>query len=173
MNSEEQKQAISSIKMLLGARLNSQSAIGPDTVKGYLFAVAECSPWAIEQACTAFLRGRVEGFNNDFAPSGPRLAEEAEKWDNAKRMVDASKLARANERIISYKIGEQPPPPAKPLGPIKLEVDGIMRDTSDWTFEEKEEALRTGKMPKSKQIAAPESNPTRAIPAPKMQRVTR
>lgn len=148
MNGEEQKQALAAIKMMIGARANSQSAISADTVKGYLIAVSDCPLKAVEQATTAFIKGNVIDYDFDyFPPSAPRLAIEARKWEEANALVEASRNRRAAERITSYPIGTLPPPPLERLGPTKIEVNGVPTDVMHLTLAEKEEVLRTGKMP--------------------------
>lgn len=150
MNGEEQKLALSAIKMMIGARANSQSAISADTVKAYLIAVSDSSLWAIEQATTAFIKGNVLEYDfNYYPPSAPRLAIEARKWDEANQLLLAGRERRAKERLVSYPIGTLPPPPLEPLGPIKLDIDGVPTDVSAWSNDQKNEAIRTGKIPDS------------------------
>lgn len=125
---------------MLSGRLNSQSAIGPDTVKAYLIAVDDCTLPAVLKACEAFTKGIVEGFNNDFAPTGARLAEEARKWDEAIKAIASMRERR--ERLVSYPIGQLPPPPLVPLGPMSIDHGAGKIDMSKMTHAEKEKLLR-------------------------------
>lgn len=117
-----------------------------EEIGNYVEAVADVSLDAVERSCRQFREGRVER-NNSFVPTPVELAMNTRQWDYAIATVTASQELRKLERVVVYKIGEQPPPPAVPLGPIKLEVGGVVRDVSHLTFEQKEEVMRTGRMP--------------------------
>lgn len=97
--------------MMLAGFPSSQSAITEDTGRAYLRAVAGCSLAAVEASCAAFLRGQVTGHNNDFPPTAPRLAALADALGEA-----AESLANG-PRLISYRMGEQPPVGTVALGP--------------------------------------------------------
>ena len=138
--------------MMMHAFPSSRDQITAETIRAYLDAVSELGVEAVERSCRQFSRGLVEGRNNAFPPSGAELATNARLWQEAIATVETNRALAAATRMVTYKMGEGPPPPAKPLGPIRLEVGGIMRDTSDWSHEEKEFALRTGKMPPTRQV---------------------
>lgn len=89
---------------------SSQSAIDESTAAAYLRAVDHCSLISIEAACTAFLRGQVTGHNNDFPPTAPRLAALADA------LGQAAKALAEGTRMVSYRIGEAPPPGTVALG---------------------------------------------------------
>jgi len=129
----------------------AQSQITEGTVNAYLVAVADCSLDAVTRSCGQFLSGKVESHNNAYLPTAAELAANAASWDSALGSLEA---ARSLKRMVVYPVGTLPPPPLKPLGPIKMEIEGIMRDTSSWSYEEKMEAMTTGKMPASRQIGS-------------------
>lgn len=133
------------------------SKISDDQLSAYFEAVEDCSVEAVERSCIQFRTGKVEGRNPAFPPNAVEFAMNVRQWDNAIATVTADRMLAQSTKLIPYKAGEEPPPPSKPLGPIKMEVDGIMRDTSTWTFEQKEEALRTGKLPESIASALPDA----------------
>ena len=139
------------LKMMRGFP-SSQERITEGVVAAYLEAVAEIGLEAVDRSVTQFITGRVEGRNNAFLPTAAELASNARLWQEAIATVETNRALAAATRMVPYKIGEGPPPPAKPLGPIRLEVGGIMRDTSDWSHEEKEFAMRTGKLPPTRQV---------------------
>jgi hypothetical protein len=75
MNKTEMTEAIEAIRMMLKAFPSSQSSIGEDSARVYMFAVEEFSLEAIERACRAIVRGEVKDLKADFPPSAPRLAQ--------------------------------------------------------------------------------------------------
>ena len=95
---------------MLAGYPSSQSNISEATAESYISAVSGCDIAAIEAACSAFLRGQVTGHNNDFPPTAPRLAS------LAKALGDAARSLASGTRLVSYRIGEQPPPGTVPLG---------------------------------------------------------
>ena len=118
-------------------------------MKAYLVAVSDCSIEAVERACTAFLKGQVIDFNNDFASTGPRLAEEARKWDAAMRTHAEAVDARSRERLVGYPIGALPPPPAVPLGPLEVDFGTGVINMRGMSPAEKEAVLRNKCIPPS------------------------
>lgn len=127
----------------------SSSKVTDANVDAYLAAVDDVGVDAVQRSCKQFVSGKVEGRNNAFVPTAAELSANARAWQEAIAYVITQQELRKTERIVVYKAGEQPPPPSKPLGPIKLEIGGFMRDVSDWTHDEKEEAMSTGKVPES------------------------
>jgi hypothetical protein len=126
---------------------SSQGQVSQGTIDAYLMAVSGCSLEAVKRSCQQFLSGNVESHNNSFMPTAAELAANARQWDQAIAKVTADREIVASTRLLTYPIGAEPPPPATPLGPIKLEVGGIVRDVSHLTFAQKEEVMRSGKMP--------------------------
>lgn len=110
MEAKDHGKALEAIATMLAGFPSSQSAINEDTAAAYLRAVGHCSVVAIEAACTAFLRGQVTGHNNDFPPTAPRLASLAEA------LGDAARSLAEGTRLVSYRIGEQPPAGTVALG---------------------------------------------------------
>lgn len=141
------KQKKAQIITLMHGYPSSQSQISQGTIDAYAAAVSGCSIEAVTRSCQQFLSGNVESHNNAFMPTAAELAANARQWDNAIATVTANREIAAAARVTVYPIGTTPPPPSVPLGPIKVEVGGIMRDVSHLTYADKEEVLRTGKMP--------------------------
>lgn len=135
------------ILKMMHAFPSSQDRITADTLAAYLDVVADVGADAVERSCVQFATGRVENRNNAFLPTAAELATNARTWQDAIATYEAN---QAMKRMVVYPVGEMPPAPLKPLGPIRMEIEGIMHNTSDWSYEEKEEAHRTGKMPKSR-----------------------
>jgi len=129
---------------------SSQDRITAEVLASYMASVDGISADAVTRSCGQFLAGKVEGRNNSFLPSAAELSANARAWDEAIASVTAAAELRKTQRLVSYPIGTLPPPPSEPLGPIKLEVGGILRDVSDWSLAEKEEAIRTGNVPASR-----------------------
>lgn len=146
MDSDAKEAAI--IQMMSG--FPSSSKITDAMVDAYLAAVDDIGAEAVQRSCTQFAKGLVENRNNAFMPTAAELAANARLWQDAIATVDANRALKIAQRMIVYPVGELPPPPLKPLGPITMEIEGVMRDTSDWSHDEKEEAMRTGKLPKSR-----------------------
>lgn len=140
------------ILMMMNGFPSSQDRVTAETIRAYLLAVDDLGVEAVERSCRQFARGLVENRNNAFMPTAAELASNARLWQDAIGYVDASRALAQAQRITPYRIGESAPPPATPLGPTRLEVEGLMRDTSDWSHDEKEEAIRTGKMPQARRV---------------------
>ncbi len=104
-------------------------------------ACEEYSLDAVAAACERFAKGEVDR-NHAFPPTAPELASQARMLHNILNRVTVG-----GDGLISYRMGEEPPPGATPLGPVKIEVAGRVRDVSHLTYEEKMAVLATGKMP--------------------------
>lgn len=81
MNDHEKSEASRAIGMMLAAFPSSQSNIGANSAKVYVWSVDELSLEAVNRACRKFVRGEVLGRNNGFAPSAPELAEVAKQCE--------------------------------------------------------------------------------------------
>lgn len=104
-------------------------------------AVSDCTLLGVQRACEGFLKGNVIDFNNDFAPTGPRLAEEARKWDEAKAAMD--RLVSADRpKLVTYPMGSLPPPPMVPAGLMSIDFGDGTIDMSKLSHAEQEEVLR-------------------------------
>ena len=110
MDEKDRKKALELIGVMLAGYPGMQAGINEATVEAYMRAVSNCSITAIEAACTAFLMGQVTGHDNNFPPTAPRLGSLAFALGEA-----AHSLAHG-PRLISYRMGEQPPPGTRPLG---------------------------------------------------------
>lgn len=110
MEMKDRKRALETIGLMLAGFPTSQSAINEITAEAYLNAVSNCSIDAIEAACGAFLQGQVTGHNNDYPPTAPRLAS------LALALGDAARSLADGPRLISYRIGAEPPAGTVPLG---------------------------------------------------------
>lgn len=150
MASDAKEAAI--IRMMSG--FPSSSKITDANVDAYLAAVADIGLEAVQRSCEQFAKGQVENRDNAFMPSAAELAVNARLWQEAIAHVETQRALAAERRLVSYPIGEKPKPPMEPLGPTKMEIAGMMVDTSEWSYAEKDEAMKTGKMPKSRQVSS-------------------
>lgn len=126
---------------------SSGSRITDELLNSYLDAVEDVSAEAVGRSCEQFRKGLVDGHNTEFAPAPASLAKNARAWDAAIASITSSRELAKIARIVTYPIGELPPPGFEPLGPTKIEVDGVPRDVTSLSFAAKEEILKTGKMP--------------------------
>ena len=145
---------------------SSQGQITEATLGAYLSAVESASPDAVTRSCGQFLAGKVADHNNSFMPTAAELSANARAWDEAIAKVTADREMAKLGKLVSYPIGTLPAPPLEPLGPTKLEIGGVMTDISHLSHDEKEEVLKTGKLPPS------EPNRINA-PTPRLQRMTK
>lgn len=104
---------------------SSASNITDDNIGAYLEATAEVSIDALARSAKQYLTGRVEGHNNAFMPTAPALASNARQWDEAIATVTASQELAKLGKLTPYRIGGKPPEGTEPLGPTKIEVDGV------------------------------------------------
>jgi hypothetical protein len=116
METKDRKRALEAIGLMLAGFPSSQSGINEVTAESYLSAVSGCDIAAVEAACAAFLRGQVGGHNNDFPPTAPRLAS------LSAALGDAARALADGPRLVSYRMGEQPPAGTVALG----------GETDDW-----------------------------------------
>lgn len=143
---------------------SSQGQITEATLGAYLSSVEGTSADAVKRSCSQFLAGKVADHNNSFMPTAAELSANARAWDEAIAKVTADREMAKLGRLVSYPIGTIAPPPLEPLGPIKLEIGGVMTDISHLSHAEKEEVLRTGKLP------APDS-PRIEAPSPRLRKM--
>lgn len=122
---------------------------------------------ALKVACTDFARGEVPGHDPAYPLTAPQLAQRTRFIADLHRRLKP-KDARQRPLIVAYAVGQTPPEGYEPLGPIKMEIEGIMRDTSDWTPAEKDEAMKFGRMPASRTIGA---DPKRIGITPSLKRL--
>lgn len=112
--------------------------------------VRVCLPFqieAVQQACERFTNKEVDGHDYRFPPNAPQLVDQVRLLDRVLNRI----AGRRGTGLIPYRMGESPPEGTVPLGPVKIEVDGRIRDVSHLTHAEKEEILLTGKMPSEEQ----------------------
>lgn len=89
---------------------SSQSAITEATADAYLMAVSRCDIAGIEAACGAFLQGQVSGHDRVYPPTAPQLASMAQA------LGDAAQRLAEGPRLVTYRIGGEPPKGYVPLG---------------------------------------------------------
>lgn len=113
-------------------------------IDSYLTPVAECSLSAIQQAFE-----RIE--SNEVPDADPKWPVNVPVWVSQVKMLDSilKRVTKGGDGLTIYRIGSLPPPGTEPLGPIKLEVDGRLRDVSHLSAAEKETVLKTGRMPET------------------------
>lgn len=152
------------ILMLMHGYPSSQDRITSGTVDAYLAAVEACSADAVERSCKQFLAGKVESHNNAFLPTAAELAANAATWDRAIAFLDADR-AIDKAKLVRYPMGEKPPPPLVPLGPIKAAFgNGPEIDMTNMSHAEKEAILTSGKVPDAAEDA-------KRVEAPKLKRM--
>lgn len=83
---------------------SSQSQITEATAEAYIAAVSHCTLAGVEAACAAFLAGQVGNHDNNFPPPAPKLASLAKALGDAARSLSGD-----GPKLVSYRIGEQPP----------------------------------------------------------------
>ena len=110
MNQQDRARALEAIGLMLAGFPSSQSSITEATADAYMAAVSHCPIAGIEAACAEFLKGQVGNHDNNFPPPAPKLAAMAHALGEAARSLSEG------PRLVSYKIGEQPPPGYVPLG---------------------------------------------------------
>lgn len=119
--------------------------------EAYLDPVKEYSLSAIQQAFERFRDNEVAGVDANYAINVPQ-------WVSQVKMLDSilKRVRSGPDGLIVYRMGELPPPGTEPLGPIKIEINGIPTDVSHLTFAEKEIAMKTGRLPTPDAIGAPD-----------------
>lgn len=122
---------------------SSPGRITNGVIDAYMVAIEDCTPAGVAMACRRFLRGEVERSFGGM-PSAAEVAQQARMLDSVLNRVVVK------DGLISYRIGELPPPGTEPLGETKLEVAGRMMDVTEWTLAEKDEARTTGNVPASR-----------------------
>lgn len=103
MEAKDRKRALEVIGLMLAGFPSSQSQINEATADAYLAAVANCSLSGVEAACGAFLTGQVGHHDNNFPPPAPKLAA------LARALGEAARSLAEGPRLVSYRMGEQPP----------------------------------------------------------------
>lgn len=119
-------------------------------------ATAKCSLDGLGRAVSQFMEGRVDEHNNSRMPTGAELAVKARLWDYAT-------TDRKVERLVTYPIGELPPAPLVPLGPVEIDFGDGRINLRGLSHAEKE------------QILAAKGHPTERItndvPKPRLKRL--
>ena len=96
---------------------------------------------ALAHALKRFREEEIEGYDPRFPPTVPQLVKQVRLFDEVLKRIDADKEGRP--ALVVYRIGEEPPPRAVPLGPTKISFNGGAEiDMSGMTHEEKEEVFR-------------------------------
>lgn len=162
MTATDDKAKKAAILSLMHGFPSSQGQITEHTLGAYMLAVADASADAVKRSCGQFLAGKVDGHNNSFLPTAAELSANARAWDSAIARVTADQELAKIGRTVSYPIGTLPPPPLEPLGPIKIEINGVPTNVEHLTYAEKMEAIRTGQLPDA--LPAPER-----IPVPRLR----
>ena len=144
MNAKERHAREALILNLLDGYLSLAGRVTAGHINSFLSATEDYTVEALQAACRDFQRGDVPGYDPAYPLTAPQLARRCETWEVALRRLNGQ---REPDGIVAYPIGALPPAGTTPLGPIKLEIDGRIRDVSALTHEQKEEVMRTGKLP--------------------------
>lgn len=110
MDKKDHPRALKAIGLMLAGFPSSQSAITEATADAYLMAVSRCDIAGIEAACGAFLQGQVSGHDRVYPPTAPQLASMAQA------LGDAAQRLAEGPRLVTYRIGGEPPKGYVPLG---------------------------------------------------------
>jgi hypothetical protein len=113
---------------------SSQVRITDEVVGAYLEAVAGYRVGALAHAVKRFSIGDVDGHNNAFPPSGAQLAQQTRLFDEVMQSLEAA----PGPKLVSYRIGEEPPAGAVPLGPLSVDFGKGVIDMSKMTPAEKD-----------------------------------
>ncbi len=140
MESDAKEAAI--LQMMTG--YGSSSKISDATIDAYLAAVSNLSVEAVVAACGRFLRGEVEERSHAFMPSAAEVAAQARMLDNVLKRVSVG-----GDGLVSYRMGELPPPGMEPAGIKSIAIGGRQHDVTGWTLKEQDEAITTGVIPES------------------------
>lgn len=133
----------------------SLSTVTAGVIDAYVEATLEGSEEAIVRSIEQYRSGRVEEHRGAFAPAAPDFARNVRAWDKALAVL-AEREAPKRDRLVSYPIGELPPPPLEPLGPLEVDMGNGRIDMRGMTHAEKE-AILTGKPAPDKFALAKES----------------
>lgn len=123
----------------------SGSPITDATVDAYIGAVDAYTVEAVALACRRFIAGDVPGQNKAYRPSAAELVEQVRIFANAIRFREGAKEERA--KLVSYRMGEEPPPPMVALGPVEVDFGQGPIDMRDMTPAEKEFVLTHKRRP--------------------------
>lgn len=128
---------------MLSGWVNTQSKITAATVKAYLQAVLDQPLDALREACREFGSGTLAR-DHGFPPSAAELADRT-------RFV-AGILARCKpkpeDEMVTYRLGEEPPPGFIALGPVTVDFGHGPIDMRDMHPREKQEVIaRKGLLP--------------------------
>ena len=122
MRQDQYGSATKAIGMMLQGFPNVQSGITAETVAAYLTAVEDIDLEPVQMACRAFSKGLIAKFNYDFAPTAPRLASEARKFEQA---LNTLAEVRSAPKLVSYPIGGTPPEGFVAVGFTEDHVEGF------------------------------------------------
>jgi hypothetical protein len=117
---------------------SSQVRITDEVLGAYLEAVAGYRVAALAHAVKRFSIGDVEGHNNAFPPSGAQLAQQTRLFDEVLQSLDADPAPK----LVSYRIGDNPPEGAVPLGPMSVDFGKGLIDMSQMTPAEKDQVFK-------------------------------
>lgn len=81
----------------------------------YLSVLGDCSAASVAHAAKMLCEGRVER-NHAFVPKPPEVARIAREWDETIAAFETRRLTGGTFDVVSYKIGEKPPPGMVSLG---------------------------------------------------------
>ncbi len=159
MSSEHRAKKIKIMDMLEG-----YPSLSGANIDGLIEAIAKaCADYsldAVTAACDRFARGEIDGRNHAFPPSAEEVAIQARLMHGLLNRVTV------RDGLISYRLGEPPPPGTEPAGIKFITIGGRSVDVSRWTVDEQDEAIRTGVTPKS--VTDRLGN---AAPVPQIQRM--
>lgn len=111
--------AIESLVIEALSGYGSATDLSETNINTYVSRLAEFSVEAVAYAVRQFNMGEVDGHDPAFPPSAAALARMTKIYNDVLLRVSRAKNER--DRLVAYRIGDEPPPGTAPLGP--LEVD--------------------------------------------------
>ena len=116
--------------------------------------VRACLPFSIEavrQTCERYAAKEVDEHDYRFPPNSPQLVGQVRFMERV-----LTGVTKRSDGLVSYRMGEEPPPRAVPLGPIAVDFGHGRIDMSAMTPEEKDFVLTHKRRPDPPaQVAAP------------------
>lgn len=123
----------------------SLSNLTDDVIATYVDATLDCDEEAILRSVEQYTAGRVEEHRGAFAPSSGDFARNVRMWGQALAVLH--KASGEREQLVIYPIGEEPPPPLVPLGPLKVDFGHGVIDMTKMSPAEKEAVILHSGLP--------------------------
>lgn len=114
-------------------------------IDAYIAAVSGYSANAVRQAVDRLVGGHVQR-NHEFMPNAPELAIQARMFHE----IEQRSAGAPAEKLVSYPMGELPPPGHVPLGPLEVDAGHGRIDLRGLSHKDKEYVLTHHRLPTRK-----------------------